>query len=184
MVRTFRSVGAQFITMFSYDMLETAPYNLGWQTHFLNLVYSPRKAVSAIIAAEATRALPRFLQYGDYPDNCRFGPFRVSYEQDTSEMATAEKFIYANDTNTRPPEPAALNRIVGLGSSPVMASKAMALISSINSPTAFGGSRSILTRSSFRTPSAQHLNYQTVSSRLIWREWPMLIHLPDLGNSF
>ena len=46
MVRTFRSVGAQFITMFSYDMLETAPYNLGWQTHFLNLVYSPRKAVS------------------------------------------------------------------------------------------------------------------------------------------
>src|SRR5262249_44881071 len=51
MVRGFREVGAQFATMFAYDMLGTAPYNLGWQTHFLNLVYSPRKAVSAIIAA-------------------------------------------------------------------------------------------------------------------------------------
>ena len=121
MIREFRGVGAQFIAMFSYDMLDTAPYNLGWQTHFLNLVYSPKKAMSAIIAAEATKALPRYRHYGDYPDNKTFGPFRVSYEEDLSEMVTNEKFLYANDTQTRPPKPAALIKIAGFGSSPVVA---------------------------------------------------------------
>ncbi len=59
MVRTFRRVGAQFAAMFAYDMLQTASRNLGWQTHYLNLVYTPRKAMSAVIAAEAMRRLPR-----------------------------------------------------------------------------------------------------------------------------
>ena len=58
MARTFRAVGAQFAAMFAYDMLRTASRNLGWQTHYLNLVYTPRKAMSAIIAAEAMRRLP------------------------------------------------------------------------------------------------------------------------------
>ena len=49
MARTFRAVGAQSATMFAYDMLQTAPFNLGWQTHFLNLVHTPKKAVSACI---------------------------------------------------------------------------------------------------------------------------------------
>ena len=37
MARAWREVGTQFASMFAYDELETAPYNLGWQTHFLNL---------------------------------------------------------------------------------------------------------------------------------------------------
>src|SRR5207247_4316322 len=63
MARTFRAVGTQFAAMFAYDMLATASRNLGWQTHYLNLVYTPRKALSAIIADEAMRRLPRM---GDY----------------------------------------------------------------------------------------------------------------------
>ncbi|HMA48810.1 MAG TPA: hypothetical protein VKP60_03600, partial [Magnetospirillaceae bacterium] len=55
MARAFRGVGAQFAALFAYDMLETAPYNLGWQTHFFNLVHTPRQAVSAVIAAELMR---------------------------------------------------------------------------------------------------------------------------------
>ena len=55
MARTFRTVGAQFAAMFSYDMLRTSSRNLGWQTHFLNLAYTPRKAISSVIAAEAMR---------------------------------------------------------------------------------------------------------------------------------
>src|SRR5258708_39947709 len=82
MARTFRTVGAQFATMFAYDMLRTAPFNLGWQTHFLNLVHTPRKAISAAIAAEALRRLPRMQDYGRYPDNLRFGDFRLSYADD------------------------------------------------------------------------------------------------------
>ncbi len=67
MARTFRAVGAQFAAMFAYDMLQTASRNLGWQTHYLNLVYTPRKAMSAIIAAEAMHRLPRMRSYGAYP---------------------------------------------------------------------------------------------------------------------
>jgi hypothetical protein len=57
MARTMRSVGTQMALMFSYDMLGTASRNLGWQTHYLNLVYTPRKAMSAIIAAEANATI-------------------------------------------------------------------------------------------------------------------------------
>ena len=57
-------VGTQFAAMFAYDMLATASRNLGWQTHYLNLVYTPRKAMSAVIAAEAMHRLPRMRSYG------------------------------------------------------------------------------------------------------------------------
>ena len=35
-----------------------------------------------LIAAEAMRRLPRFQSYGRYPDNLKFGDFRVSYAGD------------------------------------------------------------------------------------------------------
>src|SRR5206468_5706843 len=90
MARTFRAVGAQFAAMFAYDMLETASRNLGWQTHYLNLVYTPRKAVSAIIASEAMHRLPRLRSYGSYPHNTRFGDFHVSYDGDLGELEVGD----------------------------------------------------------------------------------------------
>src|SRR5258707_14649913 len=113
MARTFRAVGAQLATMFAYDMLQTAPYNLGWQTHFLNLVHTPRKAVSAVIAAEAMRRLPRMKSYGRYPDNLSFGDFRASYEGDMSEVNAADAFMNAGAATSVPRKPGALMRIVG-----------------------------------------------------------------------
>ena len=80
MARTFRSVGAQFAAMFAYDMLRTASRNLGWQTHYLNLVYTPRKAMSAIIAAEAMRRLPRMQVVRALSAEHPFGDFPVSAE--------------------------------------------------------------------------------------------------------
>ena len=184
MVRSFRGVGAQFIAMFSYDMLDTAPYNLGWQTHFLNMVYSPKKAASAIIAAEATRVLPRYKYYGDYPDNKTFGPFRVSYEEDLSEMVTDEKFMYSNNTQTSPPKQAALKKIVGFGSSPVVAYDGRGIY--FLDKIADGMWRLEVYPDALivRDPFAQRLDYQHVCSRLVARQWPMTIRLPDLGGSF
>jgi hypothetical protein len=107
MVRTFRRVGAQFAAMFSYDMLRTASRNLGWQTHYLNLVYTPRKAMSAVIAAEAMRRLPRMRGYGRYPRNTRFGDFRISPEDDVAELVAGDVFLYAGSTRSpRPARPA------------------------------------------------------------------------------
>jgi len=184
MARAFRGVGAQFAAMFSYDMLDTAPYNLGWQTHFLNLVYSPRKAVSAVIAAEAMRRLPMYSHYGDYPDNRRFGPIRVSYEEDSSELVAEEAFMHANDTTTTPPDVTALRRIVGAGSSPVVAYEGNGAYFLDKIDDGLWRLEAYPDAVLVQDPFAQQQNYQSVASRLVWRTWPMSMQLPDLGPAF
>lgn len=120
MVREFRRGGVQFATIFSYDMLRTAPANLGWQTHYFNMVYTPSKAVSGMIAAEAMRRIPRGKHFGYYPENNVFGDFRVSYEERLSELNTNDLFYYSNSTSTLPPNLHALKHIAGVGSSPLV----------------------------------------------------------------
>ncbi len=183
MARAFRSGGAQIAAQFQYDPLPVAPFNAGWQTHYLNLVYAPQKAVSFAIAAEAFRRLPRLQDYGRYPDNTRFGPFRVSYEEDLSEMVTEREFLYSNDTSTAPPAPAKLERIIGCGSSPVVR---------------YEGTGAYfldkLTNGVWRLevyPDAVWVNdpfgkdsLEREVSRVYWRERAMEIRLPDLRAKF
>lgn len=120
MTRTFRSLGVQYAAMFSYDMLQTSRYNLGWQTHFLNLVATPQKAISAMIAGEVMRELGSGETYGSYPDNKAFGDFRLDYEGNLSEWAGVRRFYYTGDTLTGPKDAHKLEGVVGFGSSPVV----------------------------------------------------------------
>jgi hypothetical protein len=120
MARTYRNAGVQFAAMFSYDPLVLASGNLEYQTHCLNLVYTPGKAISLMIAAEAFRRLPRLQSYGRYPESTRFGPVRVSYPENLSELVTDREFFYSNHTQTPPPSPNRLERIAGCGNSPVV----------------------------------------------------------------
>ncbi len=115
--RTFRSGGAQFAAMFTYDPLPLASRNLEYQTHYLNLVYTPNKAVSLLIAAECFRRLPRSFTASE---SNRFGPVRVSFEEDLSELVTEREFFYSNTTQTTPPKPERLERVIGCGCSPVV----------------------------------------------------------------
>ena len=73
MVRTFRTAGFQWITQFAYDPIDLAFANTEYQTHFLNLAYTPNKAISMKIAAEAARSLKRGESYGSYPQDTIFG---------------------------------------------------------------------------------------------------------------
>jgi len=183
MARTFRAVGTQFAAMFAYDMLGTASRNLGWQTHYLNLVYTPRKAMSAIIAAEAMHRLPRFKSYGGYPENTRFGDFHISVDANLGELVARDAFLYAGSTRSAPPEPAALLRIAGYGSS---------------STVAYGGEGvyfldkvrpglwrlevypdAVQVRDPFEPPSPDKIVTRAVS-----RGWPMTVALSDLGATF
>ncbi|HEY1848514.1 MAG TPA: hypothetical protein VGG37_04880 [Opitutaceae bacterium] len=183
MARTFRSVGAQSATMFSYDMLATAPYNLGWQTHCLNMVYTPQKAASAIIASQVMRRIPRMAPVGPYPSNTRFGDFRVSYDENLSELVSDDLFYYSNNTASRPPAPRHLRRIVGFGSSPLVQYEGAGLY--FLDRLADGAWHlevypdSIQVDDPFAPPSPDRLVF-----RLIRREWPMTVRLPDLGGSF
>jgi hypothetical protein len=183
MVRTFRSVGAQSAAMFAYDMLATAPYNLGWQTHCLNMVYTPQKAASAIIASQVMRRIPRMTPVDPYPANTRFGDFRVSYEENLSELVSNDLFYYSNTTGSRPPHPERLKRIVGFGSSPVVDYEGVGLYFLDKLETGVWRLEvypdSLQIDDPFARPSRDRLVF-----RLISREWPMHIRLPDLGQSF
>ncbi len=120
MAREFRSAGVQVATQFQYDAMALAGTNENWQTHHLNLLYTPGKAISFAIAAEAFRRIPRRTPFPRYPANTRFAGVRVSFEEDLSELVTETDFLYSNTTATVPPAPAALRRIWGVGSSPVV----------------------------------------------------------------
>lgn len=120
MAREFRNGGVQFAAIFSYDMLRTAPRNLGWRTEFFNMVFTPGKAVSAVIAAEVMRRSPRLKDYGYYPENNVFGDFRVSYDERLAVQNSDDMFCYSNDCADLPKNPAMLKHVVGHGSSPVV----------------------------------------------------------------
>jgi len=183
MARTFRAVGAQFAAMFAYDMLRTASRNLGWQTHYLNLVYTPRKAMSAVIAAEAMHRLPRMRSYGPYPGNARFGDFHVSADSNLGELVARDAFLYAGSTSSVPPDPTALRRVAGYGSSPVVTyeGEGIYFLDKVRAgvwrlevyPDA------VPVRDPFEPPNAEK-----IVTRAISRAWHMTVRLPDLGGEF
>ncbi len=183
MARTFRAVGTQFAAMFAYDMLATASRNLGWQTHYLNLVYTPRKAMSAIIAAEAMHRLPRLRSYGPYPQNTRFGDFHVSYDDDLGELVARDAFLYAGSTRAVPPEPAALTRIAGYGSSSTATYEGDGIYfldkvrPGVWRLEVYPDAEPVY--DPFEPPNAGK-----IVTRAISRAWPMTLALPDLGASF
>ncbi len=118
--RAFRAQGFQWITQFAYDPIDLAPYNTEYPTHYLNLVYTPAKAMSMMVAAEAARELPRGADFGSYPGNSRFGNTRISFEEDLSEYNSPTRFIYSNNTATQPVCPDSLIQIAGHGSSAIV----------------------------------------------------------------
>lgn len=185
MVRTFRGVGAQFAAMFAYDMLDTAPFNLGWQTHYLNLVYTPRKAMGGVIAAEAMRRLPRGDKFGPFPANTRFGPFGVSpTDGQRAWMVTPETMLYAGDCDEAPPSIDALQRIAGVGRSAVVDYEGTGAYFLDRIEKGAWRLEVYPDAVLVQDPFAQRLNDQTVSSQLVWRAWPMRLQLPDLGDAF
>jgi hypothetical protein len=183
MVRTMRSVGAQFASMFAYDMQATASRNLGWQTHYLSLAYTPRKAMSAVIAAEAMRRLPRGKSYGDYPRNTTFGDFHVSYEENSAVLAAADAYLNAGATRIAAPSPARLTRVAGYQSSPVVSygGEGAYFLDRVRSGTwrleVYPDAVPVRDPFELQRPDK-------IVTRAIARVWPMRITIPDLGASF
>ena len=118
--RTFRNEGFQWITQFAYDPIDIAKYNTEYQTHFLNLAYTPSKAVSMLIAGEAARNIPRGADYGNFPTDSIFGDFLVSYVDDLSLYNTPEKFYHSNITSYQPKDKSSLKNVAGVGSSSII----------------------------------------------------------------
>lgn len=120
MARSFRTAGIQWATHFAYDPTYMAYANTEYDTHYMNLVYAPQKALSLKIAGEVFHQVPVYKDYGNYPDNRQFDDFKVSYKDDLAELVGAEKFFYTNNTRSVPPDLGQLKQLAGFGNSPVV----------------------------------------------------------------
>jgi hypothetical protein len=120
MARSYRTAGFQWCTQFAYDPMATAYANTEYQTHYLNLAYTPSKAISLLIASRVFHKVPRLKSYGSFPTDTLFDDFRVSYKNSLSEMNSEEEFYYSNSTDTKPKDISKLKHIAGVGSSPVV----------------------------------------------------------------
>lgn len=182
--RTFRKEGFQWITQFAYDPTDMARFNTEYQTHFLNLAYTPAKAISMMIAAEAARDIKRGADFGVFPVDTVFENFRVSYDNDLSELNSPDKFYYSNTTTSQPRQISDLKHIAGHGSSPVVEYEGTGAY--FLDKTDIDGIWRLevmpdimLTSDPFKKPS---LNKEV--GEIVYRLQPMKINIPALGNSF
>jgi hypothetical protein len=183
MARSFRQAGFQWATQFAYDPLPMAPSNTEYQTHFLNVAYTPAKAVSFLIAGEVFRRTPRGFDAGVYPASARFGTFTLDATAGRSEMVTDSLFAYSASTTTAPRNAKLLQRVAGVGNSPVVR---------------YGGSGAYfldkLAPGVWRFevyPDAEPVidpftlgQLDRAVTRIVHRAQPLRVALPDLGGAY
>lgn len=183
MVRTFKSKGFQWITQFSYDPMDMAWANTEYQTHFLNLAYTPAKAVSMRIAARAAREIPVCTRFPKYPADTLFGDFRVSYREKLSEYVTDEVFLYSGTTSSRPRNPALLREIAGFGDSPVVRYDGCGAYFLDKLEDGIWRLEVMPDAVWLSDPFARPSLKKRVA-RILWNRWDMTLSLPDLGSGF
>ena len=120
MARSFRTAGIQVATYFSYDPTFLADVNTEYNTHYMNLNYTPRKALSLKICSEVFHSMPMYKSYGTYPENTHFDHTTVNYEKDLAIFNNGEKYFYTNTTNIIPENELDLKEIAGFGNSPLV----------------------------------------------------------------
>lgn len=181
--RTFRKAGFQIATHFAYDPLYLAPYNTEYQTHYLNLAYTPSKAIGMKVAGEAFRRIPLRKDYGRYPQDTSFAGVRISYENDLAELVTEKEFYYSNTTTSRPPQVEKLEHIAGVGTSQVFEYEGTgAYFLDRLEPGTWRLELMpdvIWVRDPFEKPSPDKQ-----VARIAWNARTARIHLPDLGAEF
>lgn len=181
-VRTLRKEGFQWITQFAYDPTDMARFNTEYQTHFLNLAYTPAKALSMAIAAEAAQEVPRGADFGKYPDNTRFGHTLLS-EKGTALYNSPLKYICTGEFSDTPADIDSLELVAGVGNNAVV---------KYNGTGAYFLDRLdsghwrlevmpdvVLTEDPFRKPSLSR-----EVGQIVYTSHPMTINIPSLGNDF
>lgn len=183
MARSYRTAGFQWATQFAYDPLVTAYANTEYQTHYLNLAYTPSKAISLLIASKVFHKVPRFTSFGVYPADSLFDDFRVSYRQSLSEMNSHEEFYYSNNTSTKPVNATGLIKIAGVGSSPLVQYTGTGAYFLDRIKEGTWRLEIMPDVVSLRDPFEKASPGKEVS-RIQWSEHQMQIELPGLGSDF
>ena len=111
------------VRLWSIDM---AYAEHGIPDSFLNLAYTPGKAISMKDCRRGCTKCAQGRLSGLAPVDTLFKDFRVSYSQDLSELNRLPAF-YSNNTQTQPVAPRELQAVAGCGSSPVVSYQERAL---------------------------------------------------------
>ncbi|MGN6421388.1 MAG: hypothetical protein ACTHMC_27990 [Pseudobacter sp.] len=183
MARSFRSAGFQWATQFAWDPTPLAYANTEYQTHYLNLSYTPAKAISFLIAGKVFHHVPRYKNFGGFPADTTFEEFRVSYKENLSELNTDTAFYYSNNTGTMPKSPAKLKHIAGVDNSPVVnyaGTGAYFLDQVVPGVWRLELMPDAVTMKDPFTDAA--LN--DTATYIIWQKHRMQLQLPDLGKQF
>jgi hypothetical protein len=183
MVRSFRASGFQWATQFAYDPLALAYANTEYQTHYLNLAYTPSKAISLLIAARAFHRIPRGKTFGAYPVDSVFDVFRVSYRESLSEMNSGPEFYYSNPTDSKPVNAAGLEHVAGVGSSTVVHYGGTGAYFLDKVGAGLWRLEVMPDAVSIRNPFGKPAPDREVT-RIEWREHAIDISLSDLGEGF
>lgn len=120
MARSFREAKFQFATQFAYEPIDFAFANTEYQTHYLNLAYTPSKATSLKIAGEVFRKIPNGKSFGRFPKNNSFSNTTLNYENDLAVYNSDTKFFYTNTTKAIPKNTNKLKEIAGVGNSEII----------------------------------------------------------------
>jgi hypothetical protein len=183
MARSFREAGFQWATQFAYDPMALAYANTEYQTHYLNLAYTPSKAISLLIASEVFHTLPRLKSYGVYPADSLFSHFRVSYRESLSEMNTGQKFYYSNSTSGKPVNAQTLTNLAGVGNSVLVHYEGNGAYFLDKVEEGVWRLELMPDAIHIRDPFEKAAPDKEVI-RIQWASHPMEIMLPDLGQGF
>jgi hypothetical protein len=120
MARSFRQAKFQFAAQFAYDPIDLAYANTEYQTHYLNLAYSPSKAISLKIASEVFHEVKNDDNFGIYPENTNFRNTTLIPDQDLAIYNSETKFYYTNSTEIQPKKTQNIKHIAGVGNSEII----------------------------------------------------------------
>jgi len=183
MAKSFREAGFQWATQFSYDPTALAYANTEYQTHYLNLLYTPSKAISLLIASKVFHRIPRLKNFGSYPADSSFDVFRLSYKNSLSEMNSEEEFYYSSSTETKPVNLSKLKHIAGVGSSSVVKYEGSGAYFLDKLPNGTWMLEVYPDAVQIRDPFERASPKKEVT-RTVWNFNKMQINLPELGSQF
>ena len=183
MARSFKTAGMQWATQFAYDPMGTAYANTEYQTHYLNLAYTPGKAVSMLIAAKAFHTVPAFKDYGSFPQNTEFAGIKLDYNKQAAELNTPAEFYYTSGTASKPVNLKALKQLAGVGTSPVVQYDGNGAYFLDKVSDGVWRLEVMPDVKSLQDPFGKNELDKPVRTTL-WQEHPMDIFLPDLGKAF
>ena len=183
MARSFREAGIQIATQFAYDPLFLAYANTEYNTHYMNLAYTPPKALALMVSAKVFQEVPLYQDQGEYAPEVEFGNFQISSFKDLAQYNSSDTYIYTNDTDTKPVTPDQLTKIAGYGTSPIVKYEGTGAY--FLDKLEEGVWRLEL------MPDVVHIenpfgtnSLQKKLAVIQHAQWPMEVQLPDLGADF